>query len=74
MLPEKLAPHLISLNYESDRLVIVIEMVLAGELYLVGIQPANTQFGQILSLPVAAAIDELARFLLEIFPAGTHCS
>ena len=31
MLPEKLSTDLTSLNYESDRLAIVVEMVIAGD-------------------------------------------
>jgi exoribonuclease-2 len=31
MFPEKLSTDLTSLNYESDRLAIVVEMVIAGE-------------------------------------------
>ncbi len=59
MLPEKLSTDLTSLNYESDRLAIVIEMVLAGD----GSLQSSDLYGAIVRNRAKLAYNSVAAWL-----------
>ena len=55
MLPEKLSTDLTSLNYESDRLALVIEMVFAADGSLQGSDIYRRRYATVPSLPTTAS-------------------
>jgi len=67
--PEQLDSSVFSTHTLSPRLFIdMITQEIEVDVYLVGIQPAQTQIGQSLSAPVSQAAQSLVRMLAEIFP------
>jgi hydrogenase 3 maturation protease len=68
-LPEQLSSAAFSTHTLSPRLFIdLIKDQIEVNVYLVGIQPAQLEFGRSLSEPVNIALDTLIETLIEIFP------
>jgi hydrogenase 3 maturation protease len=66
--PEQLSNIVLSTHALSPHLFIdMIQAQLKVDVYLIGIQPAQTKMGQSLSEPVSSAVDRLAETLIEIF-------
>ncbi|HUV66818.1 MAG TPA: hydrogenase 3 maturation endopeptidase HyCI [Sedimentisphaerales bacterium] len=69
--PEQLHAHAFSTHALWPGLFVeMIRRDLDVDVRFVGIQPAQTQFGQTVSPPVDEAIQQLCRVLAEIFPPG----
>ena len=67
--PEQLSSYILSTHTLSPR--IFIEMIcqsIKTDVYFIGIQPAQTEFGESLSEQVEKAVERLCRVLIEIFP------
>ncbi len=67
--PEQLSSHILSTHTLSPR--IFIEMItksIKTDVYFIGIQPAQTEFGKPLSEQIEKAVDIICRMLTEIFP------
>ncbi|MHC4130966.1 MAG: hydrogenase maturation peptidase HycI [Planctomycetota bacterium] len=68
-LPEQLSSTAFSTHTLSPRLFInLIKDQIDVDVYLIGIQPAQLEFGQPLSEDVSSALDTLTEMLIEIFP------
>jgi len=69
--PEQISSFAFSTHTLSPRLFIdMITRQIQVEVYLLGIQPAQTQLGQAISNPVSKAIQQLTQALIEVFPPG----
>ncbi len=69
--PEQISSFAFSTHTLSPRLFIdMIMQQIKVDVYLLGIQPAQTQLGQNVSNQVSEAIQQLAEALTEIFPPG----
>ncbi|MHC4843267.1 MAG: hydrogenase 3 maturation endopeptidase HyCI [Planctomycetota bacterium] len=68
-LPEQISYAAFSTHTLSPRLFInLIKEQLDVDVYLIGVQPANLEFGQSLSQSVSKALDTLVEVLINIFP------
>lgn len=68
--PEQLDSAAISTHTLSPRIFIdIVRQNTSAEVYLIGIQPAQTQLGQSLSPQVRQAVQRLSQALAQIFPA-----
>lgn len=69
--PEQIISFVFSTHTLSPRLFIdMITRQIEVDVYLIGIQPAQTQLGQIISIQVNKAIQQLSQALAEVFPFG----
>jgi hydrogenase maturation protease HycI len=67
--PEQLNPFVFSTHILSPRVFVdMIHSQIDVDVCLIGIQPAQTDIGQALSVQVADAIQRLSQTLIEIFP------
>jgi len=67
--PEQLNSHVISTHTLSPRLFVdIIRQSIQIDVYFVGIQPAQTQLGQSISVDVSRAIEQISSVLAEVFP------
>ena len=67
--PEQISSFSFSTHALSPRLFIdMIERQIQLCIYLIGIQPAQTQLGQNISDPVSKAIQQLSQVLIRVFP------
>lgn len=68
--PERLDSLVLSTHTLSPRLFIdMIRREIDVNVYLIGIQPAQTKLGQSLSTEVSEAVQRLSQTLIEIFPS-----
>jgi hydrogenase 3 maturation protease len=68
-LPQQISSAAFSTHTLSPRLFInLIKKQLNVDVYLIGIQPANLEFGQSLSKSVTGALEKLVEILVKIFP------
>jgi hydrogenase 3 maturation protease len=66
--PEQISSFTFSTHSPSPRLFIdMITRQIKVDVYLIGIQPAQTQLGQSTSTPVSKAIQQLSQALAEVF-------
>jgi hydrogenase 3 maturation protease len=66
--PEQISSFTFSTHTPSPRLFIdMIARQIKVDVYLIGIQPAQTQLGQNISIPVSKAIQQLSQTIAEVF-------